>query len=76
MPERTRRPLLAAAALLAACAGASGPYRAPALSGGPVVGGAAAERLLVLVQTEADERVTPPWLERLERAGRAVDGAV
>jgi hypothetical protein len=69
------RVLAAVAALTLASAchlAARTPYAAPAPEGAPALAGGAAAKLLVLVVADSDPRVTPPWLEKAERAADAV----
>lgn len=57
----------------AGCRTGKPPYLAPPASGAPVlVDRYAAARLRVLVEARSDERVSPPWIEKAEKAADAV----
>jgi hypothetical protein len=70
--------LVAVAVLLSLAACRTGtPYKAPAPEGGPSLGSDAAAKLLVLVVVgDADPRVSPPWIEKAEKAADAVAAAL
>lgn len=70
--------VLAALALAVplACRTGRAPYVAPSSEGAPALSSTAAARVLVLVVAESDPRVSPPWLDKAERAADAVAAAL